>query len=94
MSVWRISTVLLAVSFILGCSLGHSANPSGSAGSGAAHPDTATPLPPGQTVFDPLTQQLRKAREVQNTVDANTDATRRAVENQERGDSTSRSLSE
>ena len=95
MSVLKISTVLLAVSFILGCSAGHrdlsGAVASGAAGSdptglGPAQPDAAAL--PGKTVFDPLTQQLGKAREVQNTVDANTDGTRRAVDTQERGDST------
>ena len=34
--------------------------------------------PPKKTVFDPLTQQLDRAREVQKTVDANADATRKA----------------
>ena len=42
-----------------------------------------------KTVFDPLTQQLDSARDVQNTVDENADATRKAVDAQERGDSVS-----
>jgi hypothetical protein len=42
--------------------------------------------PPKKTVFDPLTQQLDRAREVQKAADANADATRKAVEAQERGD--------
>jgi len=42
--------------------------------------------PPKKTVFDPLTQNLDRAREVQKTVDANADATRKAVDTQERGD--------
>jgi hypothetical protein len=42
--------------------------------------------PPKKTVFDPLTQQLDRAREVQKTLDANADATRKAVDTQERGD--------
>jgi hypothetical protein len=46
-------------------------------------PDTP---PPKKTVFDPLTQNLDRARDVQKTVDANTDATRKAVDTQERGD--------
>jgi hypothetical protein len=38
-------------------------------------------------VFDPLTQQLERAKGVQNTVDANTDSTRQSVDHEERGDS-------
>ncbi len=42
--------------------------------------------PPKKTVFEPLLQTEQRAREVQKTVDANTDATRKAVDAQERGD--------
>jgi hypothetical protein len=63
---------MLAFSFILGCSEKAGAPP---------------PAPPQKTVFDPLTQQLDKARDVQNVVDQNTDNTRRDVDSQERGDS-------
>jgi hypothetical protein len=42
--------------------------------------------PPKKTVFDPLTQQIQRARDVQKTVDAHAEATRQAVDNQERGD--------
>jgi len=42
--------------------------------------------PPKKTVFDPLTQQMDRARDVQKTVNANTDETRKAVDAQERGD--------
>ena len=38
------------------------------------------PAAPAKTVFDPLTQQLDRARDVQNTVDQNADATRKAVD--------------
>jgi hypothetical protein len=38
-------------------------------------------------VFDPLTQQIGRAKAVQNTVDANTENMRKAVDSQERGDS-------
>jgi len=38
-------------------------------------------------VFDPLTQQLGRAKGVQNTVNANTENMRKAVDSQERGDS-------
>ncbi len=48
-----------------------------------ASPD---PPPPQKTVFNPLTQQLDRARAVQKTVDANSDATRKAADAQERGD--------
>ncbi len=44
------------------------------------------PPPPKKTVFDPLTQQLDRAREVQKTVDQHADTTRQAVDTQERGD--------
>jgi hypothetical protein len=51
---------------------------------GCSSPDP----PPRKTVFDPMTQQLDRAREVQKTVDEHADATRKAVDNQERGDTT------
>jgi hypothetical protein len=41
--------------------------------------------PPAKTVFDPLTQQIDKARDVQKTVDENAEKTRQAVDAQERG---------
>jgi len=44
------------------------------------------PPPPAKTVFEPLLQSEERAREVQKTVDQNSDSTRKAVENQERGD--------
>jgi hypothetical protein len=44
------------------------------------------PPPPAKTVFDPLTQELDRAREVQGSVDANAARTRQAIENQARGD--------
>jgi len=37
-------------------------------------------------VFDPLTQDLDRARDVQKTVDENTEKSRRAVQAQENGD--------
>jgi hypothetical protein len=51
---------------------------------GCASPET----PPKKTVFDPLLQAEQRAREVQKTVDEHADATRKAVDNQERGDTT------
>ena len=41
---------------------------------------------PKKTVFEPLLQNEERAREVQKTVDANAEATRKAVDTQERGD--------
>lgn len=79
MDVLRVWTVAAGVSFILGCSSGQSADPPGGAAASAA-------APPPPTVFDPLTQQLQKAKGVQDTADANAEAQRRAVEQQERGD--------
>jgi hypothetical protein len=42
--------------------------------------------PPKKTVFDPLLQAEQRARDVQKTVDAHADATRKEVDTQERGD--------
>jgi hypothetical protein len=42
--------------------------------------------PPKKTVFDPLTQQMDKARAVQKTVDESAERTKKAVDEQERGD--------
>jgi hypothetical protein len=81
MGMLKVSTIPLAVLFILGCS-SQSADPP------AAAPGVATPPPHMKTVFDPLTQQLDKARDVQKTVDQNSDNTRKAVDSQERGDNT------
>jgi hypothetical protein len=72
MGVLKNSTASLSVLFILSCSSGQSADP-------------VPPAPP-KTVFDPLTQQLDRARGVQQTVDQNTQNSRKAVENEERGD--------
>ncbi len=70
----KMSTASLAVLFILGCSPKETAPP-------------PPPPPPQSTVFDPLTQQLGKAKDVQKAADANADANRNAVDQQERGDS-------
>jgi PBP1b-binding outer membrane lipoprotein LpoB len=43
------------------------------------------PAPPVKTVFDPLTQQIDNARDVQKTVDENAEKTRQAIDAQERG---------
>ena len=43
------------------------------------------PPPPQKTVFDPLTEQMNKAREVQKTVDENAEKTRKAIDAQESG---------
>ena len=52
----------------------------------SSHQSPDPPPPPAKTVFDPLTQQLGRAKDVQNTVDANTENMRKAVDSQERGD--------
>jgi hypothetical protein len=82
----RISTVSLPVLFILGCSSGHNTPAPDAAAPDAAASAAAAP-PRSTTVFDPLTQQLERARQVQKTVDQSSDDTRKAVDNQERGDS-------
>jgi hypothetical protein len=46
----------------------------------------APPPAPPKTVFDPLTHDLDRARDVQRTVDENADAARKAVQAQENGD--------
>ena len=70
MGLLKGSTMSLSVLFMMSCSSGQ----------------TPDPPPPAKTVFDPLTRQLDRARDVQKTVDQNTDSTRKAVDNQERGD--------
>lgn len=47
---------------------------------------SSEPPPPAKTVFDPLTQQVDKAREVQKTVDEAAERTKKAIDDQERGD--------
>jgi hypothetical protein len=71
MGVLKFSALSLAVSLLQGCSSGQP-------------PD---PPPPTKTIFDPMTQQLDRARDVQKTIDQSADKTRAAVESQERGDS-------
>ena len=78
MRMVKLPTVSLAFLFILGCS-SQSADPPGVGTPGVAPP-------PAKTVFDPLTQQVERARAVQKTVDANADSTRQAIDSQERGD--------
>jgi hypothetical protein len=72
MGVLKFSTLSLVVLFIQGCSPGQS-------------PDS--PPPPAKTVFDPMTQPLNRAQGVQTTVDQGADKTRKAIDSQERGDS-------
>jgi hypothetical protein len=49
---------------------------------------SSPPPPPKKNVFDPLTEQTDKARDVQKTVDEEAEKARKAIDNQERGDST------
>jgi hypothetical protein len=65
-------TLSLAVLFIQACS--------------SEQPPDA-PVPPVKTVFDPLMQQMDKARGVQSTVDQSAASTQKAIDSQERGDS-------
>jgi hypothetical protein len=48
--------------------------------------DPEPPPPKIKTVFDPMTKQLDRARDVQKTIDDSADRTRKAVDEQERGD--------
>ena len=75
MGIFGVSAASLAVMSILGCSSHQS-----------PEPPPPPPPPPPKTVFDPLTQQLGRAKDVQNTVNANTENVRKAVDIQERGD--------
>ncbi len=68
MNRFKLSTVSLLVSFILGCS------------------SNDAPPPPAKTVFDPLTQNLERARDVQKTIDEAAARDRAAIDAQERGD--------
>ena len=45
----------------------------------------AEATPPSKTVFDPLTQTMDRARGVQGTVDAQSQATRQGIEQAEGG---------
>jgi hypothetical protein len=72
MRVVKLLTLSLAVLFIQGCSSGHKSDP---------------PPPPAKTVFDPMIQPLKRAQGVQTMIDQSADDTRKAVDSQERGDS-------
>lgn len=54
---------------------------------GCSREEPPPPAPPSQTVFDPMTQTMDRARAVQGTVDAQSQATRQAVEAAEGGES-------
>ena len=82
---WRVSTALL---LLAGCS-GNSQSPPAAAPP-ASPPSATAPPPPAdaprdRTVFDPLTQQLARAKGVQGTVDEAASRQREAVDAQERG---------
>jgi hypothetical protein len=47
---------------------------------------SADPPPPAKTVFDPLTQQMDRAREVGKTVEAQAEQTHKDIDKQEGGD--------
>jgi len=48
------------------------------------------PPPPKQTVFDPLTNQVERAKEVQGTVDAQAANAKKTLDAQERGEAPQR----
>jgi hypothetical protein len=75
MGVLKFSALSLAASVLQGCSSGQ---PPAASSPGAA--------PPEKTLFDPPTQQLDRARDVQKSIDQSADKTRTAVDSQERGD--------
>jgi hypothetical protein len=70
----KYSTMALAVLFTASCS------------SQEPPPPAKDPPPPAKTVFDPLTRQADRAREVQKTIDEEAEKTRKEIDNQERGD--------
>ncbi|MDP9008016.1 MAG: hypothetical protein M3N91_04800 [Pseudomonadota bacterium] len=51
-----------------------------------ANCSSSEPPPPAKNAFEPMTRQVDRAREVQQTVDENAEKARREIENQERGD--------
>lgn len=69
MNRFKVSTAAIVVSFLLGCSSN----------------DAPAPAPPRKTVFDPLTQDLDRARAAQQTVDQGVARERAAIDAEERG---------
>jgi len=53
---------------------------------GCSANEAPVPAPPAKTVFDPLTQNIDKAKAVQGTVDESALNARKSLEAQERGD--------
>lgn len=82
MGMLRVTTLWLAISFIQACSSSPdevSGKPAASTpAAGASHQ---------KTVFDPLTSTLDRARSVQGTIDDSAERTRKAADQEERGDS-------
>ncbi len=70
MNRFKLSTAAILVSFLLGCS----------------SKDSPEPAPPRKTVFDPLTQDLDRARAAQQTIDQGAARERAAIDAEERGD--------
>ena len=66
MRVLQLSTLLTFAGLLVACSPDKAPDP--------------PPAPPQKTVFDPLTQQMDRARQVQGTVDTQTQDTRKAIE--------------
>jgi hypothetical protein len=73
LKLWRAACAMILVA---GCSGGKSPEPAAA---------SAADSPPAKTVFDPLTQQLQRAKDVQGTADQSADRQRQNVDAQERG---------
>ena len=72
MHVFRCWKFLLPAICLAACSAGKDPEPA--------------PAPPQNTVFDPLTQQIDRARKVQGTVDEHAAETRKQIDSAENGE--------
>jgi len=73
MRMMKNGILALPLALLIGCSSGQD----------------AAPKPPQKTIFDPLTSQEQRARDVQKTLDQSEAAQRQALAAQERGDASS-----
>lgn len=67
---WLLAPLLSMPLFFAGCTSGQEPEP----------------VPPTKNVFDPLTQTVERAQQVQSTVDQSAESARKALEAQEHGD--------
>ena len=74
MRVSRCWKLILPSIFLAACSAGKNPEPA------------PAPAPPQKTVFDPLTQQMDRARKVQGTVDEQQADTRKQLDSAENGE--------